>query len=167
MIIHVARITLAMSLFAGVQTGFTAQADDVLARVAIGGHVYFPDGHSVATWRTFDKRARTIPGANQIYTTRSLCVFNNTDGLSLNDAGYGWTFDATLVKRAADGATVHVNWSRTKDRGQLSDSPSAAVDLVLTSGTSIPLDYIVPGPQTGPGSQCDAIGMLLEITLSK
>jgi hypothetical protein len=157
MLIHFARITLAVSLLAGIHAGLTAQGDDVLARVTIGGHVYFPDGHSVATWRTFDKRARTRPGANQLYTTRSLCVFNNTDGLSLNDAGYGWTLDATLVKQAADGATVHVNWSRTKDRGQLSDSPSAAVDLVLTPGTSIPLDYIVPGPQTGSGSQCKQV----------
>jgi hypothetical protein len=132
--------------------------------VAIGAHVYFPDGHSVATWRTLDARARRVPAAKQIYTTQSLCIFNTG---SSTDVGYGWTFDATLVKQSGDAATVHVTWSRTRDRGSASDSPGAAVDLDLTPGTSIPLDYIVPGPQTASASQCRAIGMLLEVTLRR
>jgi hypothetical protein len=138
---------------------FARQAD-IFDKIAVGAHVYFPDAHVVSTWVPFETVLRRSDGRSEIGAMDTLCVFSNRGASAM---GYEWQFTVTPLRDAAGAAVVRVNWHRSKERGQVTDSPKGLVELTLAPGKSVPLDYIVPAPE-GAGT-CRAVGMLLEISL--
>ena len=138
-----------------------ARQTDIFGKIAVGAHVYFPDAHVVSTWVPFETVLRRSSGRSEIGAMDTLCVFSNRGA---TDIGYEWQFDVTPLREVAGAAVVRVNWHRSKDRGQATDSPKGSVELTLAPGKSVPLDYIVPAAEHA--GTCRAVGMLLEISLN-
>jgi hypothetical protein len=139
-----------------------AQDKGLLTHLQVGTHVYFPDGGSVARWHRFDMTGQ--PGrAFEMYTTETLCVFG-TDP-KRHPTGYGWQITVTPVKELGDTLVFRVDWTRTRDRGRVTDAPKGSVELALRPGKSVPLDYIVPGSTESAPQPCSAVGMLLQVDL--
>lgn len=142
------------------------QAAGLTARLQVGAHVYFPDGRSVSTWRRFDKETTT--GQKEIYTMDTLCVFNSDYQQIPRNVGYGWQFKVTPVRDVGETLIVKVDWNRSRDRGQTTETPKGSVELALAPGRSVPLDYIVPdSAQTAAYGPCNAVGMLLQVDLRR
>ncbi len=154
-------------LFASVVLGDRPQAlaqnRDLLPRLQVGTHVYFPDGGAVSRWHRFDSPGVKSGKAFEMYTTETLCVFASDS--KRNPTGYGWQVTVTALKDMGETLVMRVDWARTRDRAQVTETPKGSVELALTPGKSVPLDYIVPGPSDSAPRPCNAVGMLLQVEL--
>ena len=155
------RAAIPLSIVLSAAGAAPSQRPLALDAIQVGAHVYFPDGRTASTWR-FSTNGRI---AGEISTVDTLCAFNVPPR---DSGGYGWHFDVTPIRFVRDGdrpvATVRVEWSRVRHGGQPTDAPRGTVELTVTPGKPIPLDYMVPAPLP-EGRTCSAIGMLLDVSM--
>src|SRR5262245_59875284 len=98
-----------------------------------------------------------------MYTSETLCVFSTEP--KRHPAGYGRQITVTPIKELGDTFVFRVDWTRSRDRGRVTDTPKGSVEIALKPGKSVPLDYIVPGPTDSAPQPCSAVGMLLQVDL--
>lgn len=148
-------VAMSSRMFAESFPGRTSNQLSLTRALEVTARVFFPDGHSVATWLTVDPAqppANVIDGL--LGTTESMCVFSNP-----GDIGRGWRVHVTRLDEGGTAVTAQVDWQRQAQ----DDSPKKSQLVALEVGNSIPLDYISASDADRIGT-CNAVGMLLTIS---
>ena len=124
--------------------------------------VYQPDGGvSMETAPV----STTAPSVVYVLGRKTMCDTASAGGAKPAAGGFGWRVATQIASSSAGATVVSVDWQRVWDGGKpISGGPSGNVQLTLHPGDRIPLDHI---PNAQPSDACRAVGLGLEIRLSR
>jgi hypothetical protein len=130
--------------------------------VVVSAPVYLPDGSI---------RSETIAlpasgsGLVHVYSRKTLCAPAAAGAVEPTDAAFGWRIASHVVARSDADVVVSLDWRRVWDAGRkIGNGPGGTVQLTLHAGDRIPLDHI---PNGAPSADCRAVGLGLEVKLSR
>lgn len=106
------------------------------------------------------------PRRDTIAKVPNMCGFTVGSGIPSGTIS-AWSVEVTPIRVEGEAVTFRLGWSRSRDNGTESSSPSGDQEITLRPGQSLPLDIVPLSPAvTMPYQQCQVRATSLRVAVN-